>query len=189
MCSDSMGSIQAAVKRLLAARWITCSEYVEKGVNKKRYSITDEGRREFMDWLQIPADLSNGKNMELSKFLFMGLAPAGKRLELIDGIIQNLESELSGLLALWDSIQRDGAGNKGQALDEWMKDPEYLEGIIKATQNPNVLENANAIGYYQLYTLRYGIDNLQFNVNWFKTLRKTIEDGEQVFFPVQNNGG
>ena len=35
MCSDSLGSIQAALKKLLMLEMVTFEELVEKGVNKK----------------------------------------------------------------------------------------------------------------------------------------------------------
>ena len=186
MCSDSLGSIQAAMKKLLAARMVTCAEYVEKGVNKKRYSITDKVRGELMEWLQTPADMAGSKNMELGKFLFMGLVPAEKRLGLIDGIIVNLEAELSGLRGLWDAVQAQGREGVGRALEEWAGDPEYLEGILNATRNRDALESASGIGTFQAYTLRYGVDNLQFNVDWFRALRETVAGGRQSEFPNTN---
>lgn len=172
MCSDSLGSIQAAIKKLLAAGMITCTEYVEKSVNKKRYSITDTGREEFSDWLQAPADLTNGKNMELGKLLFMGLVPDEKRLPLVEEMIVNLEKELSFLLGVQSSVNEAG---KVQAVDYWSRDPEYCAGIHKATQNADMMENATGIGYFQLVTLQYGIDNLQFNIEWLKALRMKLE--------------
>ena len=44
MYSDSLGSIQAALKKLFELEMVTFEELVEKGVNKKRYSITEKGR-------------------------------------------------------------------------------------------------------------------------------------------------
>ena len=180
MCSDSFGSIQAAVKKLLSAQMVTCSEAVENGVNKKRYSITDAGRTALMDWLAVPANMSAGKNMELGKFLFLGLVPAPRWLELIDGMILALETELSSLQGLWDSLQAQGSENKTQTLAEWKNDPEYLEGILNATQNPDAAVSANGIGMFQEYTLQYGLDNLRFNVDWFKALKEKIAGGKTL---------
>ena len=175
MCSDSMGSIQAAIKKLLAAQMVTYSEYVEKSVNKKRYSITDRGREAFMSWVGTPADLSNGKNRELGKLLFMGLVPAEKRPGLIGEIIRLLESELSFLLDVQASVD---CGAKDETLEYWNSDHEYYSGIQKATENPDIAENIDCIGYYQLITLQYGIDNFKFNIDWLKRLLERME-GEQ----------
>ena len=46
MYSSSMGSIQAAVKKLLNNKHISYKEVVENGKYKKIYSITDRGRQE-----------------------------------------------------------------------------------------------------------------------------------------------
>jgi len=178
MCSDSMGSIQAAMKKLLADGLVVYSEYVENGVNKKRYSITDEGRKALIEWIKVPADMTASKNMDFGKFLFMGLLPAEKRLPLLDEMILKIEEELSGMLELLDYSQGQISANKKLAIENWENDGEYLDGIINATQNPDVTENINGIGEYQMYTLQYGIDSLRFQADWFKNLRKQIADGE-----------
>lgn len=179
MCSDSLGSIQAAIKKLLAAQMVTCSEYVEKGVNKKQYSITDTGRKAFMEWLQVPADMTDFKSMELGKLLFMGLVPTENRLSLIDAIISKLEAELSGLLGIWASIQYSNDIEK--AIEEWKADTEYLTGIQNATRNLDVIENAKGIGTFEIMTLRYGIDSFRFNIDWFRTVREKLANGEPLF--------
>ena len=168
MCSDSLGSIQAAVKKLLEAQMLTCNEYVEKGVNKKQYSITARGRRAFMDWIKTPADLTNAKNMELGKLLFMGLLPAKTRRPLVDEMVVLLEKELAFLLTIQSSAN-EPAGKK-QAVDYWKNNPEYFAGIKNATLNSDMSENVNAIVYFELITLQYGIDYLKFNIKWLRAL-------------------
>ena len=37
---------------------VTFEELVEKGVNKKRYSITDIGQKTLIKWIRIPIDMS-----------------------------------------------------------------------------------------------------------------------------------
>ena len=49
MYSSSMGSIQAAVKKLLNYQYISYEETVEKGKYKKVYSITDSGKLYFFE--------------------------------------------------------------------------------------------------------------------------------------------
>ena len=173
MCSDSMGSIQAAMKKLLVAGMVTFTEYVENGVNKKRYSITNAGREAFSEWIKTPADLSIGKNMELGKLLFMGLAPAGQRLSLLDEMIEKLEAELSFLLGVQASVE---PSDNSKAINCWTNDSEYYEGIQSVTKTPDMNGNANDIEYFQLATLQYGIDNFKFNIDWLKRLRAKMEE-------------
>jgi len=176
MCSDSMGSIQAALKKLSAAQMVTFSEYVEKGVNKKRYSITDVGREALMEWLQVPADMSEAKNQEIGKLLFMGVLPAEKRLPIIDAIIENLQIELAGVLAYEDFLISGIPESIERAVQEWQVDSEYLQGIINATQNPDALKSADEIARFEMYALQYKSAGLQFNIDWFKALRKREEN-------------
>ena len=172
MCSDSMGSIQAAIKKLLAAGMVTFTESVENSVNKKRYSITKTGREAFSQWIITPADLSNGKNMELGKLLFMGLAPADKRLTLVDEMIGKLETELSFLLGVQASVE---VTTSSEFVAYWSNDPETYEGVQSATQSIDMTTNISDIAYFQLAALQYGIDHFKFNIDWLKSLRERME--------------
>ena len=91
--SDSTGSIQAALKKLLNKQMITFKEQVEGGLNKKVYFITDLGKEHFQQSITQPM-LYKEKNMELSKFFFMGFADADKWEGLIDAYIGELQKEL-----------------------------------------------------------------------------------------------
>ena len=52
--SNSIGSMQAAVKKLLSNNMICFSEYVENSVNKKIYEITNEGKKYFLSSISTP---------------------------------------------------------------------------------------------------------------------------------------
>ncbi len=71
--SASYGSIQAALKRLLAKGLITFEARIENGRNKKVYNITSEGLSYFFEWMQ--SDIENRKNesIVLTKVFFLGL--------------------------------------------------------------------------------------------------------------------
>lgn len=161
MCSDSLGSIQAAIKRLLEGGMITFSEYVEKSVNKKQYSITDKGRAALMEWLQTPANISGSKNMELGKLLFMGMLPAEERSALIDGMVAKLEQDLNELLAVQSAVPNN---LKESWLEFWKTDLEYYGDVSKQLE---------AIAAFEEVTLQYGIDIAKFNIEWFRKLKET----------------
>jgi len=163
MCSDSLGSIQSAIKRLLDADMVTFSEYVEKSVNKKQYSITDKGRKELAQWLQTPANISGSKNMELGKLLFMGMLTTQQRASLIEGIVKQLEKDLDELLIIQSTIS---GKSKEQMIEYWNIDLDYFSGIA---------EKANSIGAFEELTLQYGIDLAKFNIEWFRKLKERNE--------------
>jgi len=170
MCSDSLGSIRAAIKKLLDSGMVTCHEYVERSVNKKQYSITDAGRKQFMDWACTPADVALSKNMELGKFLFMGFVPEKKRQQLLNEIITGMENTLSAFTDMKSSI--DISAGKAQAVASFEKDSELCEGLLSVTKNSDVNQVADDIGKFQMLCLQYEIDTLSFQIEWFKGLRE-----------------
>ncbi|MCL2377155.1 MAG: PadR family transcriptional regulator [Defluviitaleaceae bacterium] len=160
MCSDSLGSIQAAIKRLLDAEMVTFSEYVEKSVNKKQYAITDKGRKELIGWLQVPANVSGSKNMEFGKLLFMGMLPAEERSALIDEIIANLEKDLEELLTIQSTFTDE---SRAMLLEYWKTDMGYYGFVAEKSKEVNAFRGL---------TLQYGIDTCKFNIEWFEKLRE-----------------
>ncbi|HJB95049.1 MAG TPA: PadR family transcriptional regulator, partial [Candidatus Mediterraneibacter intestinigallinarum] len=79
MYSSSMGSIQAAIKKLLNCGYIQYEEAVENGKYKKIYSITDSGKQNFIEWVSTPMEIQSSKNPELAKLYFMGFSTKEKR--------------------------------------------------------------------------------------------------------------
>ncbi|MCL2254340.1 MAG: PadR family transcriptional regulator [Lachnospiraceae bacterium] len=162
MCSDSLGSIQAAVKRLLNADLISYSEYVEKGINKKQYSITEKGRAEIMEWLSKPAIIAASKNMEMGKLLFMGYLPREQQKLIIKDIIKHLEDELSYLLVIKASITEEG---KAAIIEYWQTDTDYYGEVIAKSEQIEIFEEL---------TLQHGIDSVKFNIEWFKKMEEKL---------------
>ena len=178
MCSDSLGSIQAAIKRLLAEQLITCQEYVEKSVNKKQYSITAEGRKVFSGWVHTPAEISNPKNIELGKLLFMGLVPIENRLSLVVESIALMEKELDELRAIQQSAAAQQEG-EDQMVAYWNNDAEYAQGVRDATETAKIEESARDIGDFQMLALQYGIDVTRFQIEWYRKLERRIIEATQ----------
>ena len=104
MYSDSLGSIQVALKKLFELEMVTFEELVEKGVNKKRYSITEAGQETLIEWIKIPINTSKTKNYDFGKLFFMGYVSKKDQKTLIDKIILSLEEEYEALKKLKESI-------------------------------------------------------------------------------------
>lgn len=172
ICSDSLGSIQIALKKLFELGMVTCDELVEKGVNKKRYSITDAGQESLMEWLRVPVDISKTKNMDFGKILFMGYIPKENQKELIDKVILSLEEEYVSLKAVKDSIN---AEEERLEFEKYLlTDIEYQDRISGLNESSNISQNINEISKFTLATLDYGIDMAAFNIAWFKKLKENI---------------
>lgn len=172
ICSDSLGSIQIALKKLFELGMVTCEELVEKGVNKKRYSITDIGQETLMEWLKVPIDTSKTKNMDFGKILFMGYVPKENQKELIDKIIVSLEEEYVSLKAVKDSINAEE--ERAEFEKYLLTDIEYQDRISGLNESNNISQNINEISKFTLATLDYGIDMAAFNIEWFKKLKENI---------------
>jgi len=169
MCSDSLGSIRAAVNKLFDSGLITCNAYVERNVNKKQYAITDKGRKAFLEWVHTPADLSTPKNIELAKFYSMGFLTPDKRVQALNEIITTLQGTLSKLTCIKNSI--DVQEGQAQIVEYWESDPEYKDGIKWATENTDIKHAARILGDFQMQCLQYDIDVTQFQIDWFTKLR------------------
>ena len=172
MCSDSLGSIQIALKKLHESGMVTCEELVEKGINKKRYAITDTGQKVLMEWLKIPIDISKTKNMDLGKLLFMGYVSKEEQEKLIDQIIFSFECEYNELKALKDSIN---AEEERVVFENYLlTDSEYFDRIKGLHEFDNISQNISEISKFTLTALDYGIETVAFNMEWFKKLKKRL---------------
>ncbi len=173
MCSDSLGSIQSALKKLFELKMVTYEELVEKGVNKKRYAITDVGQEALIEWIKIPVDTSKTKNLDFGKLLFMGYVSKSDRKKLIDKIILSLEREYAELKKLKESIV---AEEEIATLENYLfTDIEYEERIRRLNNGNDISENIKEISKFTLATLDYGIDMTVFNIEWFKKLKKKVK--------------
>ena len=172
MYSDSLGSIQAALKKLFELEMVTFEELVEKGVNKKRYSITEAGQETLIEWIKIPINTSKTKNYDFGKLFFMGYVSKKDQKTLIDKIILSLEEEYEALKKLKESID---ANEESEEIENYLlTDMEYKDRIKNLDKGKELIENIKEISKFTLATLDYGIDVTSFNIEWFKKLKKRI---------------
>lgn len=147
MYSCSTGSIQAAIKKLLAGGYICVDEIVESGKQKKLYSITHNGKQLFNLWVSSAIKNDGAKNPELAKIYFMGFTEKETRIKLIENYIIDLKNALADL----DKICEKG------------------EDLLSDLQGGDIL-------FYQLQTAKYGRDLIRFNIDWYNKLLENIEE-------------
>ena len=104
VCSDSIGSIQSALKKLMEKQCITIRECAQTGVLKKEYQITEAGIQQFREWIEVPMNLQKVKNMEEGKFFFLGLAPKEIRIASMKGYVESLRTEREKLWQIEEYI-------------------------------------------------------------------------------------
>lgn len=149
MYSNSMGSIQAAIKKLLSNGYVEFLEFVEKGKYKKIYSITPLGREYFDQWINTPIKVNQNKDSELAKIYFMGYSEKETRIKRIEEYIQSLNKSYNIMKFIYD----DG-------------------------KNFNITEENIDIVNYQLISAKYGADSLKFHIDWYNALLSDMKEGK-----------
>ncbi|MGO0862021.1 hypothetical protein, partial [Clostridioides difficile] len=171
MCSNSMGSIQAAIKKLLEKKMIVYEELVENSVNKKFYTLTNEGKECFLEWVQTAMISGKVKDMELSKLFFMGFVPTKKRLPLIESYLVDLKKEKEQL----ENIKKqDSNVAKLQYIDYIEKNKAEFSHFLKVSENSNIQKEVQDIIDFELLTLQFGIDRTNFEIEWFEKLKNKL---------------
>lgn len=138
--SSSLGSIQVAVKKLLALGLIEIHERSTQGRAKITYRITDAGQAFFEAQFIAPIPSGRLEETVLARYHFLGLIKRQKRVEVLFFLTQAIETGLTELQTLKSSYDR--------------------QTIPEAWQE---------IAYYQLGTADYGITAHQTGLAWFKT--------------------
>lgn len=149
MYSSSMGSIQAAVKKLLSRGYIDYDETVEGGKYKKIYRITESGRQYFLEWVNAPIEQQGVKCPGLVKVYFMGFSDKESREASIQAYLSGLKEQYAA-----------------------------LEMICEDAKTVAVSESGKEIFNYQLASAVYGRDFYKFNIDWFENLLSQMRSGE-----------
>jgi DNA-binding PadR family transcriptional regulator len=144
--SASYGSLQTALKNLLARGFVIYQERVDNGRNKKVYSITPAGRKAFFLWMKAETPINKLEVTGLSKVFFLGLIhDRYERIAIIEEILQKIrlmEAELA-----------------------------HLDEEIKAYAIP---ESQHEIVGFSRKTLDYGRGAHAFAREWFEDLLKEL---------------
>lgn len=149
MYSSSMGSIQAAIKKLLNCGYISFEEIIDKGKYKKVYCITESGKQYFFEWINTPIEEQNPKNPELVKVYFMGFSDK-----------QNREANIQKhLLFLKEQYN-------------------VLEVICEEAKSIDVPKQYKDILNFQFASALYGKDLIKFNIDWFEKLLEKMRNNE-----------
>lgn len=97
----SFGSIYPSLKRLEQKGFLQSEEVVSNGKIKKVYSITEQGKDEFLRWLKEPIKASKSSiEAALSKIFFYKNLPKEDAINLINRYIEDVTKLKENLLAL-----------------------------------------------------------------------------------------
>ncbi|AFH61685.1 PadR family transcriptional regulator [Paenibacillus caseinilyticus] len=148
--SDSLGGIQAALKKLMDKEWISCIEIVEHGKLKKVYSIEAPGREQLLDWLRSPIPIDKLKDLAVARLFFLGLLPAADR----TGVLESYAASLTEMHRHLTALE-----------------------IQAALMEPEIPEDKRDIYRCQMLSLRYGVDQYAFSAKWYAELLQNMREG------------
>ena len=140
----SFGSLQSALRGLLAAGHVTVHATTEGGRNKKNYSVTDAGRRAFHAWIRSPLAGGDLEVAALSRLFLLGLVEDdGERRDILEHIITEIARELARLEGFAHSLDEQAAA---------------------------IPDEYRAVFRYQRATLDYGLMSHRAGLAWFRDL-------------------
>ena len=177
ICSDSLGSIQIAIKKLLNKGYITKNEYTERGLTKKKHTITLLGVQHYKEWVGSPINIAKMTNMEESKFYFLGTAPKEKRISFLKSYISSLKGQLSKLTA----IKEVSKGMKDEAilanLERVSGEKEITDNLSAVSKEKDVRSVFESTYYYQIYLLEYGLNRVKSDISFYEKILR-LETGK-----------
>ena len=179
VCSDSLGSIQAAIQKLKSKNCVVYREYIENSSIKKEYSITETGLAQFKAWIQIPMNFQKIKNMEEAKLFFLGMVQKEIRIQSLNDYIDSLKVEYEKLL----QIQKFVESNKDTAIQNNVmriaEDEQLSKHLFDVSGEKTLVQTVKNIYKYQVYNLEYGLKRIQEDISFYKNiLEKEINNKE-----------
>lgn len=172
VCSNSLGSIQTAIKKMLSKGYIEVREYVENGLNKKKYSITDKGLSEYKNWVGTPINISKMTNMEESKLFFLGIAPKEKRISFLTAMNKDLEGQLKALTAIKESTINAKEAIIDDNVRNISKETKYVDNLLSVSNEKDLKAVLLNTYDYQMELLEYSIERTKFDLSFYKNLLK-----------------
>ncbi len=172
VCSNSLGSIQTAIKKMLSKGYIEVREYVENGLNKKKYNITDKGLSEYKNWVGTPINLSKMTNMEESKLFFLGIAPKEKRISFLTAMNKDLEGQLKALTAIKESTLNAKEAIIDDNVRNISKETKYVDNLLSVSNEKDLKAVLLNTYDYQMELLEYSIERTKLDLSFYKNLLK-----------------
>ena len=170
VCSSSLGSLQVALKKLVQSEKVTIFEYEERGLLKKEYKINEIGVQQFLAWIQTPMNWNKAKNMEESKFFFLGMLPKEKRIEMLLKLIEDLKKDQQSLEQIQYFIEMTKETMVQSNVLRMQEDNSLVKNVLFVS-GENTLEKAvENIGNYQCYMLEYGLIKIKADIEFFKSI-------------------
>lgn len=170
VCSDSLGSIQAAIRKLLDKEYINVEEYIDNNMLKKRYSVTEKGAIYFKEWIGTPINIKKMKNMEEGKIFFLGMASKEKRIAFIRDYIKSLNTEYDKLCQIQQFVDNTKNSVIETNIIRISKETLLSEHLLSVSEEPDLKNVIRNIYDYQIYMLEYGLVRLREDIAFYEKI-------------------
>ena len=102
----SYGSIYPALRKMEQEGWLTLEVEIQDGSpNRKVYTITDEGRKVFLENLRMPFSLERPKDAFLARLFFFSYLPPKERLDTANRYLEAAKEMQRSLKAVEPQIR------------------------------------------------------------------------------------
>lgn len=170
VCSDSLGSMQTTIKKLLDRGYIDVSESVENNTLKRQYSITVKGVVYFKERIGTPMNIQKMKNMEAGKFFFLGMASKEKRIAFIQSYIDDLRIEYDKLCQIHQFVENTKNTVIESNVAQISKDSVLAQQLLEVSEETMLEAVIRNIYDYQIYMLEYGLGRASEDIAFYETI-------------------
>lgn len=170
VCSDSLGSMQTTIKKLLDRGYIDVSESVENNTLKRQYSITVKGVVYFKERIGTPMNIQKMKNMEAGKFFFLGMASKEKRIAFIQSYIDDLRIEYDKLCQIHQFVENTKNTVIESNVAQISKDSVLAQQLLEVSEETMLEAVIRNIYDYQIYILEYGLGRASEDIAFYETI-------------------
>ena len=170
VCSDSLGSIQIAIRKLLDKEYVDVQEYIDNNTLKKRYRVAEKGVIYFKEWIGTPMNIQKMKNMEEGKFFFLGMASKEKRIAFIRAYIESLGAEYDKLCQIQQFVDNTKDSVIESNILRISKEPALAEHLLNVSEETDLKAVVGNIYDYQVYMLEYGLAKLREDIAFYEKI-------------------
>lgn len=172
ICSDSLGSIQIAIKKLLNKGYVTKNEYTERGLTKKKHTITSLGVEYYKEWVGSPINIAKMTNMEESKFYFLGTASKEKRISFIKSYITSLKEQQNKLIAIKEFTKANEDKAIRMNLERISNEKQISDNLAVVSEENDLKAIFRNTYAYQIYLLEYGLNRTKSDIAFYEKILK-----------------
>jgi len=147
--NTSIGSIHPALQKLEKLEFVQSHEEATGKRKKKIYSRTKAGADTFQEWISEPAAIFKTRDEAMLRLFYFG------------------------------HIEGDVAPNIQVYIDEANEWIGVLEGMLAAQDNAEIPQKYQKMAFFQIATIRYGLDIIRFSQKWYIEL---LEDYKKQSF-------